>query len=481
MSRVGRWEEPGYDEIVAVEAALGVVAVRFENGDQVEVPIAELGLPNDTLFRIEAESGALFAKPPEGREREIDWMAIRASAEPDFAEEMRRRDAEESRRIGRRLRALRENNGITQKDAARLADMAPAQLARIERGESDLRVSTVRALLRAVGGTFAEISGPDAPEVSIKQMAKQSGAPVAVLKRIATRVEPRRVGEVVARGFKWEPGMLLSGRRPDSPPLGVRVAFKTGSASKRKSSPIERLARTVSELSVSSCDEVVGRVPDDPNKIRSQVLEDSNAITLESLMRWAWRNGIVVVPMAGPGFEALSWYAAGRPVVVLKLSRDLEVYWLFTLAHEIGHLGLGHVAEKTGLVEIDEPGRVEGDREEEEANTFARKLLVPESDRLLSEIRDRCEGTAKHQRERFKWEMSKVAKEAGLNPALVGIIAAFALTDIARPRDRWGSAINIAKEQGAARPVARRVFGEKVDLNRLEKFDRALVEAVVLE
>ena len=146
-----RWEQEGYGKITAVESSFGVLAVTFANRDSAELQIADLGLPNDTEFRLDEESGALIAMPPGGEEREIDWMLIRRIDDPEFAAVVRERDAEESRRIGRRLRALRENQGLSQKAAAEMAGMSAPQLAKIERGESDLRVSTVRAVLRAPG------------------------------------------------------------------------------------------------------------------------------------------------------------------------------------------------------------------------------------------------------------------------------------------------------------------------------------------
>ncbi|HET9164300.1 MAG TPA: helix-turn-helix domain-containing protein [Solirubrobacterales bacterium] len=479
MSAIEHWKEKGYGEIVAVEPGLGAITVRFGNGDEVQLELDALGADLTTEFEVD-ENGSLIARGPQG-EREIDWMLIRRLDDPKFADFLRERDVEESRRIGRRLRALRENNGLSQKDAARLAQIAPSRLAKIERGETDLRVSTVRSVLRAIGGSFPDISGPDAPEMSVRQMASVSGAPRELLEQIRAHVGVRRVGEVVARGFRWEPAALLRGA-PVSAPLGIQVAFKTRVKDRERATPIERLALTLSELAVRNYEQRIEDIPSEPLALRSMVLAEAGEVTLGSLTRWAWERGIVVLPMSGPGFEAASWYVEGRPVIVLKLSGelDLEVYWLFTLAHEIGHLARGHV-NGSAVVEVDEPGKVEGDPQEDEANAFARELLVPEAENLFAEIRRRCHGDIDRQRRRFKWEMSDVAKKAELNPALLGIVSAFELTDIARPQDRWGSAINIAKEQASARPVVRAELKRRIDLSALSQDEAALVEAVVLE
>ena len=176
MMAEAHWEQEGYGEITGVESSFGALTVTFANGEVVELQIADLGLPNDSELRFEKESGALAATPPGGEKREIDWMLIRRLDDPQFAEALRKRDAEESHRIGRRLRALRENRGVTQKAAAEMAGMSAPQLAKIERGESDLRVSTVQAVLRAVGGSFAGNARPDAPEGSGKGIFKKPKA-----------------------------------------------------------------------------------------------------------------------------------------------------------------------------------------------------------------------------------------------------------------------------------------------------------------
>ena len=80
------------------------------------------------------------------------------------------------RRIGRRLRALREDRGLSQKDLAALVGMSGPQLSKIEKGTSDLRFSTVQTLLRAMGATLEDISGPGALERSQKAIRSRTEA-----------------------------------------------------------------------------------------------------------------------------------------------------------------------------------------------------------------------------------------------------------------------------------------------------------------
>lgn len=474
------WEEPEYGEIVGIEPRLDSLVVEFANGDQVEATLDSLGADAETSFELNDE-GSLLAVGPAG-ERELDWMALRARNDPAFAAELRERDAEESRRIGRRLRALREDRGYSQKAVADTASMSPPQLAKIEKGESDLRISTLSSILRALDADFADIAGPDAPEVSMKAVrlnAQKSGAPSTALKELASRLGPRRFATVIAHGFGWDLDQLLSGP-PESSELQVAVSFKARNPEKARSSPLVRLARTVSEASAPVYDVPIEKLPADPAGIRA-LLEKEGGVSLESLTRWAWDRGVVVIPTPwGQNFSGAAWYVGSRPVVVLSSGQRWLAFWLFDLAHELGHIALGHTVEE-GVVEIDKPGKETDDQREDEANRFALELLVPESERLFEEIRRRSEGSLEFQKQKFKWKVIDVAKEEGLDEAVLATTAASALTDIAEQVDRWGSAQNIAKEQGEAMPLMRTAFAERIDLDSMSELDAALTRVVVLE
>jgi transcriptional regulator with XRE-family HTH domain len=473
------WEEPDYGEVIGIEPRNEVLTVQFANGDEIEVPFESLGADTRTTFHLD-EDGALLAVGPSG-EREIDWMALRARSDPAFAAELRERDADESRRIGRRLRVLRQNQNLSQKAAAEMAGMSAPQLAKIEKGESDLRVSTLRSVLRALGASFADIAGPDAPEVSIPELVKhgvKSNAPKEVLERIAGKVDPRRVAEVLARGFAWEPAALMQGA-PKNRALDFAVAFKAGSPEKERRSPLLRLARTISEISEAAFDGPSAELPERPETIRAEI---SEPITLSSLTEWAWTAGIIVIPMSGPGFSAAAWYVGDRPVVVLKAKKDYVAHWLFLLAHELGHVVLGHAAGGA-VVDVAQPRPLvaTADSEEEEANDFALRLLIPDHEQLLTEIRTGSGQTLDEQKWNFKGEVERVAAERNLAPGLLGFVAAYGLPNIARDNDRWGSATNLAKEEEAARELVREAFSGRIDAKDLPELDGALLEAVVLE
>jgi transcriptional regulator with XRE-family HTH domain len=481
-----KWDDPEYARIVEAEPVGDAVRVSFGNGDAVEIELDALGLGAFTQFSVDEESGALVADEA-GQVSQIDWVRLRSLSDPAFAEEIRRRDADEGRRIGLRLRALREDREISQKDAAQRAGMPASQLSRIEAGTSDVRLSTIQTLLRALDASLADVAGPDAPEVSAKEYgrrARKAGVSPGTIQRFREHFSLAQMPGAFARAFCWDLEELKQGV-PVTPELQVQVAFSTKSPETVRSSPMVRLARTISELAAQGFDGAVMELPGDAETVRREASGPNGDPTLGSLLEWAWDHGIVVVPMPGRDFAGAAWYVGDRPVIVLNVRPEYVAYWRFVLAHEIGHLVRGHVLPGgSGLVDYLNPTSPlnHDDRPTEtEANDFALELLIPGRAALFTAVSDRSGSTPDEQRRSFKWKARDVAEEHGLNVPGFVLAAAYALPEIARPQDRWGSAVNFAKEEGKGRPTVIDAFAQRIDLASLHEQDAALVQVVVFE
>ncbi len=480
MSSHEPWVQPGYADVEVAAYRDGLVEVVFANGDVIRLDPAALGVAGDPTVGV-AEGGAAVLIGTQEGERELDWMVVRAAADQAFAQHLRERDAEEARRIGRRLRALRENRGMSQKAVAGLVDMSSPQLAKLEQGETDMRISTLRSLLRALGADFADIAGADAPEVSAKELgrrAQRAGVPADVVKRIVAAVDPRQVADVLARGFGWEKGNLL-GDRLAAPVLAYAPTLKRRSATSTDNRALLALAESLAQRSALAFAGRPGVVPADPRALRELVSESQGEITLDALVRWCWQLGVVVVPMlARGGFSAGAWLIGEQPVVVLKEAPNLKAWWLFALAHELGHLAHGHVG-RSGLVDLESGWEGGDDEQERQANAYALDLLVPDHAAMLAEIRRRLRGLDPDAK--LKWKAMDVARERGYNVPLVLLVTAFGLRDLARDDSRWGSANNEAAKEGSARAVVAREFRRNLDLERLDRLDAALIRALAVE
>jgi transcriptional regulator with XRE-family HTH domain len=472
------WEQQGYADVVAARRADEHLEVSFADGAVVSLKPGPLGLTWEFEARPAEGGAAVLITTPDG-ERELDWTVVRAAADPEFARELRERDAEEARRVGRRLRALRENRGISQKDAAAKAEMSSPQLAKLERGETDMRISTLRGVLRALNASFADIAGPDAPEVSMRELGKEAerfGVPREIVERLGAALGPQPLAEVLGRVFGWEAANVARGVL--SPVPAPHAVLKRRSTTGERSAGLISLGESLARRAALAYRGRPGVVPADPSAIRAAIGAGSASVTLEPLLRWSWENGILVVPMAAKGgFSAAAWMVGDQPVVVIKEAPDYWAYWVFALAHELGHLALGHVA-RDGVVDVGSAHESSDDGQEQDANAFALDLLIPDHARMLAQIRAAAAGPRANVR--FKFEAINAAKARAYDPALALVVAAFGLPDVARPGDRWGSANNEAKGEPGARKLVAQQFARHVELDQLDRLDAALLRELAL-
>ena len=474
------WAQPGYSDIRSVDQVGDQIEVAFLNGDVVLLSPSRFGIHGDFVVELtEGDECLTITVADAAAARTISWSHLRAATDPDFAQAMRQQDAEESRRIGCRLRALREDRGFSQRDLAALVGMSSPQLSKIEKGTSDLRFSTIQTLLRAVGASLDDISGPEALELSqkaIRKAAEAQGVGKDLMERLLA-VSPRSsVPALLQRAFGWRIRDLASGDVPPSQQAGF--VFKATRQQNATGSPMVALARRVAEIVHHHAELAPYRgVPSDATEVRTQL--GGGEVRLSALLGWMWDRGVAVVPLHGQGgFCSAAWAVGESPTAVLKETRDLAVFWLFDLAHELGHIAHGHL-NSGGVVDVDNlrPGESPGgdDAQERDANVFALQLLLGDYRSLLDEIRRESRGNYL----RFKGAVATVARKRNVSTGLLGMVAAYELNDIGEPKDRWGSATNLARVEGAGRDIVTRELRGRVDFDRLSAIDSMLLEAAV--
>jgi hypothetical protein len=112
-------------------------------------------------------------------------------------------------------------------------------------------------------------------------------------------------------------------------------------------------------------------------------------VTLEDLLNYCWEIGIPVVhtskfPIGTRKPDGMAVCSQdGRPVIVLCKDSQRPAWLVFILAHELGHIALGHVPKGGAVVD----GNLEaasGEEEERQANEFASVLLTGKPDLGLS-------------------------------------------------------------------------------------------------
>lgn len=124
-------------------------------------------------------------------------------------------------------------------------------------------------------------------------------------------------------------------------------------------------------------------VPTDALLIRNSILQDQPSVGLNNLLQYCWNLGVPVVHLdLGNYFDKRAGHTKvdgfvvipkDRPVIVIGSSRRHSAWLLFILAHELGHIALGHL--KKGVLSDESFLHGTKDQEEEEANRFATELL----------------------------------------------------------------------------------------------------------
>jgi len=117
----------------------------------------------------------------------------------------------------------------------------------------------------------------------------------------------------------------------------------------------------------------------DAGELRKKILAEKEMIKFEDILLYCLEIGIPVIhlkhlPSKAKKMEGLAFMQNGHHVITLTQKRP-HGYMLFDLAHELGHISLGHVNEGHSIV--DRKIDLESDNEDEKAaNRFALELLT---------------------------------------------------------------------------------------------------------
>jgi hypothetical protein len=142
------------------------------------------------------------------------------------------------------------------------------------------------------------------------------------------------------------------------------------------------LARSASRLALSALDTQFVPPPPDALAIREHLLASGAPwVGLSALLDYCWNTGIPVIhlatPLLGRKMDGIAMAINGRPSIVLSNNRK-SGFLLFHLAHELGHIALGHVGANGTIVddEIKKDDDLGKDADELAADQFAIQLLT---------------------------------------------------------------------------------------------------------
>lgn len=244
----------------------------------------------------------------------------------------------EASAIRENLRRLRLDRQSTQRQLAGRAGLSRAVVGRIERGLVTPRTETLEALAAALGVGLGDLVLPVRPLRSVRFRALAPG---------------HGREQILAEVSKWLDGYrLLEDRLGDSPEFGFRSARRRDPAESPQA--VAGAARNVAGLS-----------PDAPIPDLCRLLEDHGVKVLPLRTQRDSFFGLSVGPEDG-----------GPAVVVNTWERISVERWLFTAAHELGHLLLHSDEYDRPAAVPPEAGTLDSERA---ADAFASEFLMPEA------------------------------------------------------------------------------------------------------
>lgn len=193
----------------------------------------------------------------------------------------------------------------------------------------------------------------------------------------------------IARKLGVEPASLLTF---DGEP---RFIWREEARFKRLRNEDERELAGITSFGRAVASALVAAAPDPQAELdslpaaalRGQILAGGRPfVDLGDLLAVAWVMGVPVAhlrvfPWAQKRMAAMSLAVAGRAAILLAKDASYPPSIAFYLAHEMGHIALGHLREEEVIVDLDEEGQAlaplnEDDDEEMAADRYALELLT---------------------------------------------------------------------------------------------------------
>jgi len=211
----------------------------------------------------------------------------------------------------------------------------------------------------------------------------------------------------------------------------------------------------------------------DPQKVRENCLGNStcNVVSFESLLDLCWRHGIPVLflnylPRGSKKVTGMAVSINDRPAIILGFNHKQSARQLFVLAHELGHVLLGHVGQDSVLLDeelVEVQGNLEGspevpkDQQELEADSFALRLIRGHVDDPIEEIGSPKSSAA------LLASTVPVAKRYGIDPGHL-------ILSYAKQNDEWmlaNQALNFLPREADPLELMETQFKRNIDLDSM--------------
>jgi hypothetical protein len=238
---------------------------------------------------------------------------------------------------------------------------------------------------------------------------------------------------------------------------------KTKSVETSELSIARALGTQVAKLVALGAPAPVG-LPGSAKEVRQEILDSGRPwVDLEGLVDLCWSRGVAVVPFSvlPTGAKKMDGFSAridSRPVIVICRRDRFCARLLFILAHELGHLVLGHLHSNSALVDEAVRKNAEDD-EEKAANRFALEVLTGSP-----EMRVLATGTWPSATQ-LAAEVKQLGKRLGIDPGHCALNYAHSMGSQFFPVGQ--AALKLLEPEGDAQGMLRRKLIERLDWSTL--------------
>jgi predicted KAP-like P-loop ATPase/DNA-binding Xre family transcriptional regulator len=153
-----RWNDERYYRIASAAVDGKKLLIRFDDGTSFEVDTQRI-LPPETAARWAEMTFTPYeiVVPIAGDSQEISGSSLRALTDREYGIHLDSVAEEQARHVGRRIKQLRLDRGISGKDLADRAGLSPQSLSRIEHGHHDVVFTTLQRILAAMGASVKDL------------------------------------------------------------------------------------------------------------------------------------------------------------------------------------------------------------------------------------------------------------------------------------------------------------------------------------
>lgn len=241
----------------------------------------------------------------------------------------------------------------------------------------------------------------------------------------AADASPSAVAELrfsVARKLGLDPRSLLEGEQP-------RFIWDDSAKYKNFKGDVGRERPAITSFGTSVGRMLLKATPAyipiegiDAAGLRQSILAKKPFVSLVELLAFLWGIGVPVIhlrvfPLSAKRMCAMAVRAHGRYAILLAQDSKYPASIAFHLAHEIGHIALGHIGDDSALVDMEDPVECTEVQDDEEtaADSFALHLLTGDP-----QFRVGKEGRG-HNPKQLAEQVLKLGPEYGIEPGTLAL------------------------------------------------------------